>query len=148
MPEPDSIHSIAAIVQVAVAPVFLLAGIAGFLSVMSGRLGRVIDRLREVERRLPALEDLEKIDISQQELTILRRRGRIINRAIGLCTSSALLVCLLVVVLFMSDYLQLALTEYIILLFAAAMLLLILALISFLQEIRLATKNMNIAKEY
>lgn len=148
MPEPDSIHNISAIVQLAVAPVFLLAGIAGFLSVMSGRLGRVIDRLREVERRLPLLEELEKIDVYQQELTILRRRGRITNRAIGLCTSSALLVCLLVVVLFISDYLQLAMTQYIILLFAAAMLLLILALISFLQEIRLATKTMNIAKEY
>ena len=42
---------LAMIIQLSVAPVFLLAGIAGFLNVMSGRLGRIVDRARVVEQR-------------------------------------------------------------------------------------------------
>ena len=48
---------LAMIIQLSVAPVFLLAGIAGFLNVMSGRLGRIVDRARVVEQRETRLSD-------------------------------------------------------------------------------------------
>jgi len=42
-------------IQLALAPVFLLTGIAGLLSVMAGRLARIIDRARAfTEGRVPA----------------------------------------------------------------------------------------------
>ena len=47
---------LAQIISLAVAPVFLLAGIAGFLNVMSGRLGRIIDRARVVAAMSPLSE--------------------------------------------------------------------------------------------
>ena len=48
----SSVETIATVIQLAVAPVFLLAGIAGLLNVLSIRLGRVVDRVRVVETRL------------------------------------------------------------------------------------------------
>ena len=52
MDQLTSIETIATVIQLAVAPVFLLAGIAGLLNVLSIRLGRVVDRVRVVETRL------------------------------------------------------------------------------------------------
>ena len=36
-------------IQLAIAPVFLLTGIAGLLAVIANRLGRIIDRARSLE---------------------------------------------------------------------------------------------------
>ena len=47
---PESpIETIAHVIQLAVAPVFLLTGIGGMLSVMTNRLGRIVDRARALE---------------------------------------------------------------------------------------------------
>jgi hypothetical protein len=40
----ESIGHVGSIIQSAVAPVFLLAGIAGFLNVCALRLARIVDR--------------------------------------------------------------------------------------------------------
>lgn len=37
-------------IQLAIAPVFLLTGIAGLLAVIANRLGRIIDRARSLEQ--------------------------------------------------------------------------------------------------
>ena len=98
-------NNIAIIIQLAVAPVFLLAGIAGFLAVMSGRLGRIIDRERVISRRLAKLADPTTVLESHQEHHVLMKRAFITNRAIGLCTYSALTVCTLITALFIDDIL-------------------------------------------
>ncbi len=144
----QSSNSIAYIIQLAVAPVFMLAGIAGFLSVISNRLGRIIDRARLVERRIAKLAECEELRISKQELAILTRRRHITNRAIALCTSAALCVCLLIISLFISDFLGLQIGSFIAILFVLAITLLISALLYFLKEIQLATRTLDIAREF
>ena len=44
--------AVAHAIELAVAPVFLLTGIAAILAVMMNRLGRIIDRARVLEDRL------------------------------------------------------------------------------------------------
>ncbi len=44
-----SVTTVAEIVRLAVAPVFLLSGIGAFLNVCASRLSRIVDRSREVE---------------------------------------------------------------------------------------------------
>jgi hypothetical protein len=44
--------AVAAIIELSVAPVFLLAGIGALLTVLSNRLGRITDRARVLERRI------------------------------------------------------------------------------------------------
>ena len=48
---------IARVIQLAIAPVFLLTGIAGLLGVMANRLARIIDRARDLEQRWAALDE-------------------------------------------------------------------------------------------
>jgi len=133
----ETISTLAHVIQLAVAPVFLLTGIGALLGVLTNRLGRVIDRGRSLEAdaiRAGAAVD-ERVF---QESTVLGQRGRMINRAISLCTLSALLVCVVIVALFVGAFLKADLSVAIGLLFIAAMLSLVGGLIYFLREIHLA----------
>ena len=52
---PDlSVNTVAEIVRLALAPVFLLSGIGAFLNVLAARLSRIVDRSRDIEPRLLA----------------------------------------------------------------------------------------------
>lgn len=144
----SSVTDLSHIIQLAVAPVFLLAGIAGFLNVMSGRLGRIVDRARVVERRALSLKNATFVARNQKELNALRRRIRLINWSIGCCTVSALLVCMLVVTLFVGSYWHFTIDPIIIALFVLAMLALITALLVFIKETLLATKTLRESAEY
>ena len=44
-------------IQLAIAPVFLLTGIASLLGVMANRLARIIDRARALEQRWASLDE-------------------------------------------------------------------------------------------
>ena len=134
------------IVQLAVAPVFLLTGIAAFLGVLSNRLGRITDRARVLERRLANISG-ERYTLIEKELTSLWRRINMINKAIRLCTSSALFVCLVVFMLFLRGLFPFNLSVLIAGLFIAAMIALIIGLIYFLREVTKATRSSQIGME-
>lgn len=142
-----NVPDIAEIIQLAVAPVFMLTGIAGFLNVMSGRLGRIVDRARIMERRVHTIKNPEFLMQSERELANLWRRITIINRSIGLCTASALFVCTMVTCLFLGDFLIIDMSELILSLFVLALFLLIFALLMFLKEVQLATRTLQSGKE-
>lgn len=139
----EQISSLASVIQLAVAPVFLLAGIAGLLSVMSGRLGRIIDRARIVERRVLKLEDGEERSLSQCELKTLWRRAAFINWSIVFCSAAGLLVCVLIASLFVAEFLLLSITKVIAAFFVLALFALIIALSLFLIEVQLATRTIR-----
>ncbi|MCC2618208.1 DUF2721 domain-containing protein [Aestuariibacter halophilus] len=143
-----SITTLAAVIQIAVAPVFLLAGIAGFLNVMSGRLGRIVDRARVIERKAAILQDDARLPAVQYELRTLWRRIKIINWSIGMCTASGLMVCSVVVCLFIADFWHLPMDQVIVVMFVLALLLLISALVLFLKEVQLATRILQKGRSF
>lgn len=143
MDSASNFSDLAHIIQLAVAPVFLLAGIAGFLNVLSGRLGRIVDRARIVERRSDKLKDGAHHQLHEREREILWRRVLMTNWSIGFCTAAALWVCSLIVCLFIAGLWQLAIDTFIAGLFVLAMLMLIVALTLFLFEVQLATRSMR-----
>ena len=143
-----SIPELSRLIQLAVAPVFLLAGIAGFLNVMSGRLGRIVDRSRVVERRRFALQNAALIARSENEQRVLWRRIRLNNLSIGFCTLSGLLVCLLVVTLFVGSYWGINMGAGVVLFFVLAMLSLIVSLVLFIKETHLAIRTLRESSEY
>lgn len=142
-----SVNDLAQTIQIVVAPIFMLTGIAGFLNVMSGRLGRIVDRARIIERRVHTIKNPATLEQSENELKNLSGRIKLINRSIGLCTASALFVCAVVVFLFLGDFWRFNLSEVIVALFIIALFLLIFALLTFLKEVQLATRNSQIGKE-
>jgi len=141
------IISISQVIQLAVAPVFLLTGIAGLLSVLSGRLGRITDRARFLERRMPNYRKKDSNTILSIELAMMWRRARLINWAIAFSTAAALLVCVVIVTLFVVDFIHLNLSTTIGILFILAMLALIVGLLCFMKEISMATSSMRTGLE-
>jgi predicted signal transduction protein with EAL and GGDEF domain len=136
--------AVAHAIQLAVAPVFLLTGIAAILTVMTNRLGRVIDRARILEERLERASP-EALGTLRTDLAVLSKRAKLNGRAITLCTATALLVCTVIAVLFLSAFLRFDASIPVALLFIAAMLCFFLGLLLFLREIYLATMNLRIA---
>ena len=132
------VSSISGVIQLAVAPVFLLAGISGALMVMSNRLGRIVDRGRFLKDRKVSASDEELVAI-RAELNRLDIRASWTNWAITLATSCALLVCLVIVFLFLGAVFDIELNNFIAFLFVVAMLCLSSAFILFLREIRMST---------
>jgi hypothetical protein len=134
------------IIQLAIAPVFLLTGVGTNLMVLTNRLARIIDRSRILEERLPKASDADQADY-RTELQTLYNRAHLINRAITLSTSCALLVCLVIAALFVGDALDLALAKLIAGLFVFAMLALIGSFVYLLREIFIATKTFSVNVE-
>lgn len=133
------------IIQLAIAPVFLLTGVGTNMLVLTNRLARIIDRSRTLEERLeePEGHTADKERAARDELQILFRRARKINRAIFLSTTCALLICMVVAMLFVTDALNLRLASVIAGMFVLAMVSLTGSFIYLLREILLATDFMN-----
>lgn len=135
------VSSISEAIQLAVAPVFLLTGIGAILSVLATRLARVVDRARVVQRRLGLVtSDLHK-EMLMSETGLLWRRIMTINWAIRLSVTSALLICVVVMSLFVGDFVQINLGTLIVYLFVLAMVLLILSLLFLLFEVSVSTRK-------
>jgi len=134
---------IARVIQLAVAPVFLLVGIGALLSVLTGRLNRIIDRARVLENEMPAAADARKTEI-QTEFPRLCQRARLISRAIMLATLAGIIVCVLVTALFVGDVFTVGLSQLIALLFVLAMLSFGGAFVYFLREVLYATAGIRI----
>lgn len=125
-------------IQLSVAPVFLLTGIAGLLGVMANRLARIIDRARAVSSG--AGEPSERaVILARRELASLERRRHLASWAINCCTGAALLVSTVIVTLFIEEMLVVSLRWLAGGQFVAAMLLVIAGLSCFLTEVYTAT---------
>lgn len=135
--------AIAQVIQIAVAPVFLLAGISALLGVMTNRLGRIIDRSRILQRGLRQMKDPKTRQQIEREMNRLLRRGQLINIAIACATSSALSVCLVIITLFVGDLMAANVSTTIAVLFIICMGVLIAALVLFIAEVFLATHSMR-----
>jgi len=139
-----SVDDVTGAIQLALAPVFLLTGIAGLLGVMAGRLARIIDRGRAfTEGRVPAASFQEaSLDLERQNL---ERRRRLTSVAITSCNVAALLVCMVIAVLFVEIMIQARLKWLIGALFTFAMFALVIGLTYFLREVHLAMQTVRIA---
>jgi hypothetical protein len=135
--------AVAHAIQLAVAPVFLLSGIGAMLGVMTSRLGRVIDRARVLEARLKDASPESRAAL-RADLATLSKRATLIGRAITLCTATALLVCTVIAILFLSAFLRFDASIPVALLFVAAMSAFFLGLLWFLREIYVGTVSLRI----
>jgi Protein of unknown function (DUF2721) len=139
----NQIDEIAHLIQLSIAPVFLLTGVGTLLNVLSGRLARRIDRGRVLEQRLESREPIHAAAIVN-EVHVLKRRGRLIYHAIKLGATSALLVCFLIAALFATSMLHHSTRVVVIGLFIAAMLASIISLTLFLREVYFAIETFEI----
>ena len=125
-------ESLSKAIQLSVSPVFLLAGIGALLNVLSARLARVADQARRLSESDARGDDFDR--------RYCKRRMQHILRAISLLTWATLLLSIVVSAIFMGVIAQVDLTAIVAPLFITTMGMLMLASISFLLEVRLATE--------
>jgi len=141
--EFQNVGAVAHVIQLSVAPVFLLTAIGTMLSVMTSRLGRIIDRARVLEAKLESAPD-HSVPHLHAYLGTLSRRADLIGRAITLCTSTAVVVCTVIALLFIGDFLRYDMSLPVALLFILGMILFVLGLLNFLREIFIAKASLKI----
>jgi hypothetical protein len=134
---------VAHVIQLAIAPVFLLTAVGTLLNVLANRLGRAVDRRTVLLARLPGL-DAPTTESANGELGYLERRVRLIYTAIALAVLCALLICLLIAAAFLDAVLvRIDLATLIAVFFVLAMLALIGSLGLFLREIFLGVNTVR-----
>lgn len=141
-----AVSTIAQAIQLSLSPIFMLAGIGALLNVLAGRLSRVVDRARVLETLHPRSEGPEH-DRHVWELRILDRRMNVINRALVLAVSSAVMTCTVVGMLFIAVLFKLHIGTAVAIAFILAMILLIAGLISFLVEVHMSLTAIHIRPE-
>lgn len=146
MDESAAVSAVAHVIQLSVAPVFLLAGIGSILNVLAHRLARVVDRARGIETQLRNSADGDRAALAAT-LRILDRRMALAHWAIGCCTGSALFVCLVVAILFLADMTDRGSARLVAAMFIFAMTLIVAGLTLFLLEINLATRSVRVDRE-
>src|SRR5690606_40713590 len=106
MPPKPEIETLAHAIQLAITPVFLFAGVAGFLNVLTNRLARITDRTRMLEGPCTSGEARQLPAAVEAELAALRVRTWLINVAIVLCTLCAVLVSSVVAAIFLATFVE------------------------------------------
>jgi hypothetical protein len=147
LPDADiSVTTVAEIVRLAVAPVFLLSGIGAFLNVCASRLSRIVDRSRKVEPLL-----LQSLGAEHErwlgEMHILDRRLALVSWAISLSVLSAVMICLVVSLLFAASLTRTHFGTAIALLFIASMIAIGAGFAVFLVETRLGSRAVRVRSE-
>lgn len=125
------------VVQLSLAPAFLLAGIGAVMNVMTNRLIWVANK---IERILEAGEDGD-IEAMRAELPALERRRIHAQRAVMFSTASALAISVVIVLLFVSAFVEAALGTLVAASWVICMGLLVAGLGSFLMETRTAARR-------
>jgi len=143
LPHTPGLTQLAQIIQLAVAPVFLLAGLGAFLNVCAGRLARIVDRIRNLEPRILDSRGQEH-DLLLKEVRLLDRRSRIVSGAIFMTVLAALLISAVVILLFLAFLTANRFGTAIALLFIAAMICTGLGFAIFLHETRLGIRAIQV----
>jgi Protein of unknown function (DUF2721) len=102
---PTSLEQIIPELRDAVGPVILISGVGLLLLTMTNRLGRAIDRARQLKNELAKLSGGERSAVEAQ-VQIIYRRAKIIRLAILFSVTSALLAAVLVMTLFLGAWLR------------------------------------------
>ncbi len=131
------VPEIAGVIQLAVAPVFMLTAVGALINALNLRLGRAVDRRRVLEANLPTLPEDQAGD-ARDEIAQIGRRIRYVYLSILFSVVSGLFVSLLIVAAFAGAFVAADLSRTIGAMFVLAMLALIAALLLFLREIFLA----------
>ena len=146
MQAANNVSTIAQTIQLSLSPVFMLAGIGALLNVLAGRMARVVDRESYIEALHPRSTGPEH-DRHVGELRLLDRRISIINAALFLAVSSAVMTCSVVALLFVAELGALKFGTIVALAFILAMLMLISSLVAFMIEVRVSLKAVHIRAE-
>jgi hypothetical protein len=132
------------VIQLALAPVFLLVAIGQMLNAVTSRLARVIDRSRLLDEHLHTGHCYRPRRTIEAELRALGRRMRFANLAANFLTTAAVCVCIVVILLFVDGLVARELEVLVATLFMLSMVLITGGVITFLFEVTIATATVKV----
>jgi multidrug efflux pump subunit AcrB len=130
----------------AIGPVILISGVGLLLLTMTNRLGRAIDRARQLKADLPKRAESERGQL-QAQIAVIYRRAKMIRLSITLAAASALLAALLIITLFVTALLQWQQGLLAGIIFVASMISLFASLIAFIMDINLSLHALKLELE-
>jgi len=142
----NSLNEIVPVLQVAIGPVILISGIGLLLLTMTNRLGRTIDRARQLKGELPKRTEQDRHQVLAQ-VAIIYRRARVIRLGITLAALSALLASALIIALFVTALLRLENGVLVSIIFIACMVSLFASLVAFIRDINLSLHALKLELE-
>jgi hypothetical protein len=134
-----SLNQLSSIIGSVAAPAFLLGAVAAFISVLMSRMNRVIDR----SQLLHGITDSDGKAYLKADIPRLRRRARLLNRAVFYATISAIVTALLVIVAFISAMLHFAHEYGVAIFFVVALAFFLLSLINLARETRISLHDLD-----
>ena len=134
------------VLQIAVGPVILISGVGLLLLTLTNRLGRAVDRARQLRQELRAVPEGDRHRLSSQ-VEIIYRRARLLRLSIIMSGLSVLLVAILIIVVFLTVLMKLEVAMAIALLFIGCMASLIVSLIAFIRDIQLSLQALKLELE-
>jgi hypothetical protein len=143
---PNSLNEIVPVLQVAIGPVILISGVGLLLLTMTNRLGRAIDRARQLKGELPERTEQDRQQVLAQ-VAIIYRRARVIRLSITLAALSALLASALIIVLFVTALLHSEQAMLVSIIFIACMASLFASLVAFIRDINLSLHALKLELE-
>ena len=134
-------------IQTALTPVFVLVAIASILNFLTIRLGRVVDRSRELQAFHGTTEGVEH-DMVVCEMRALAKRIELVNHAMLMLVLSGLSIGVTVVILFIGGLTEQDLDQIAAGAFILSILLMVIGLVFFLLETREASASLRIPETY
>jgi hypothetical protein len=128
---PDAVQ-LSQVISQSTAPAFLLGAVAGFVSILLGRMNAIVDRVRHLNE---IMDDDNSRAHLKSDIPRLRRRLTLLSKATRLALAAGVCTSLLLVVGFGSALLHLQHVYGAAILFLAAVALMGLSLFRFGQEI-------------
>jgi len=141
--DANSVNTVSHLIQLSVAPVFLLAGVGSLLGVLVSRLSRIVEKSERLNGLLLTEKAENPIDKRSSDIRLqrqsLEKRRHLLNQAILACTMTGLFVALVIMIMFLSAFFAFNGSLAIAVLFIVAMGALIIGLLLFLREIYFAS---------
>ena len=138
--EVATAEQISRVISQATAPAFLLGAVAAFISVLITRMNRIVDRsnvLNALPDGDPGRSHMKAV------LHRLKRRARLLNKAIEYAVMSGIFTTMLVILAFASSFLNFRHEYGAALMFSIALLFFAASLVTLLFEVRAALHDLD-----
>jgi hypothetical protein len=140
IPETPSVSQLAHVISQAAAPAFLLGALAAFIAVLISRLNRIIDRTIV----LNGISDDDAVKCRlKADIPRMLRRAAMMNRAVFWAVVSSITITLMVIVAFVSAFLEIQHERGVAILFMVSLVAFAVSLIDFAREVRIALSEFD-----
>jgi lipid-A-disaccharide synthase-like uncharacterized protein len=134
--------------QACITPVALISGVGLLLLTITNRLGRVVDRIRNLVRELDT-PDVKREEVKKDQIPILLKRAKLLKNSIAWLLIGMISSCLIIPLLFIMNLLGADLKLIGHLFFVISILSMLISLLYFFEDILLSLNALRLeASEY